>query len=53
MSEDKNERLPKFEGTGYTLWKRRMDLVFAHHELLYVVEMDPVTINPTVLKVIA
>jgi hypothetical protein len=47
MSEDKNEKLPKFDGTGYTLWKRRMDLVFAHHELLDVVEMDPLTINPT------
>jgi hypothetical protein len=47
MSEDKNEKLPKFDGTGYTLWKRRMDLVFVHHELLDVVEMDPLTINPT------
>jgi hypothetical protein len=47
MSEDKNEKLLKFDGTGYTLWKRRMDLVFAHHELLDVVEMDPLTINPT------
>jgi hypothetical protein len=24
-----------------------MDLVFVHHELLDVVEMDPLTINPT------
>jgi rRNA maturation endonuclease Nob1 len=24
-----------------------MDLVFAHHELLDVIEMDPLTINPT------
>jgi hypothetical protein len=47
MSEDKNEKLPKFDGTGYTLWKRRMELVFAHHEFLDVVEMDPLTINPT------
>jgi hypothetical protein len=47
MSEDKNEKLPKFDGTGYTLWKRRMDLVFVHHELLDVVEMEPLTINPT------
>jgi hypothetical protein len=47
MSEDKNEKLPKFAGKGYTLWKRRMDLVFAHHELLDVVEIDPLTINPT------
>jgi hypothetical protein len=47
MSEDKNEKLPKFDGTGYTLWKRRMVLVFAHHELLDVVEMDSLTINPT------
>jgi hypothetical protein len=47
MSEDKNEKLPKFDVTGYTLWKRRMDLVFAHHELLDVVEMDPLTNNPT------
>jgi hypothetical protein len=46
MSEEKNEKLPKFDGTGYTLWKRRMDLVLAHHELLDVVEMDPLTINP-------
>jgi hypothetical protein len=47
MSGDKNEKLPKFDGTGYTVWKRRMDLVFAHHELLDVVEMDPLTINST------
>jgi hypothetical protein len=47
MSEEKNEKLPKFDGTGYTLWKGKMDLVCSHLDLLDIVEIDPLTINPT------